>query len=168
MQKVLLAIDGITPSNKALHYAVELCKRIKADLNVLQIINPQNYIKYIQKLGKRVNQARKYMEDTLVVATFAEAGEHEMAMTLKEQTLKNMDQLLTESERDAVHYHLSLKAGPSDKEIVNYVNEHRDIILTIYDVQEGETDDEKVERKTGAVPMRISRQLSTPLVVVKG
>lgn len=167
MQKVLLAIDGIIPNKKAFHYAVELCKRMKADLNVLQIITPQSYTKYIQNLGKRINRARRYVEDTLVVAAFAEADEHEMAITLKEQALKNMDQLLTASERDAVHYQLSVKSGPSDKEIVNYVNDHRDIVLTIYDVPEKESDDQSLERKTRVIPRRISRQLSTPLVVVK-
>ena len=32
MQKVLLAIDGIHPDHKVFDYAVQLCKRIKAEL----------------------------------------------------------------------------------------------------------------------------------------
>ena len=38
MEKVLLAIDGIYPNRKILEYAVDLCKRIKAELNILQVI----------------------------------------------------------------------------------------------------------------------------------
>lgn len=167
MEKVLLAIDGITPNKKAVRYAVELCKRIKADLNVLQVISSRNYKKYMKNLGERVNRARSYVEGSMIAATFAEAGEHEMAKALKEQALSNINQFLPESERDAVHCHLSMKSGPLDKEIVHYVNEHRDIVLTIYDALEEDMGDTITERNTKVVPRRIRQQLSTPLVIVK-
>ena len=168
MQKVLLAIDGIKPNKKALYYAVGLCKRIKADLRVLQVISSRNYISYIKSWGKRVNHARKYVEDSMVAVTFAEAGEHQMALALKEEAQRNINQLLPESERDAVHCLLSMKSGSPDKEIVQYVNEHRDIVLTIYDTQEEKTDETVTDTKTKMVPRRMRRKLLTPLVVVKG
>ena len=168
MQRILLAIDGITPDKKALYYAVELCKRIKAELSVLEVISPRNYPRYIKNLGERVNQARRYVEDSMVAVTFAEAGDHEVAKALQEEAQKNISQLLPESERDAVHCRLSMKSGSPDKEIVRYVNDHRDIVLTIYDTPEGQSDETVRERKTGSVPRRIREQLLTPLIVVKG
>ena len=161
MEKILLAIDGITPNKKAVHYAVELCKRIKADLNILQIINSLN-------LGKRVNRMRRYVEASMVAATFAEAGEHGMAMDLREQALKNINKLLPESEKEEVHCHLSVRSGSPDKEIVNYVNDHRDIVLTIYNTSKEEMGDDDTEAKKRDVPNRIRQRLSTPLVVVRG
>lgn len=161
MEKILLAIDGITPNKKALHYAVELCKRIKAELNILQIINSLN-------LGKRVNRMRRYVEDSMVAATFAEAGEHGIAMDVREQALKNINQLLSESEKEAVHCNLSVKSGSPDKEIINYVNDHRDIVLTIYNTPKEEMGDTDAETRKRDVSRRIRQRLSTPLVVVKG
>ena len=161
MEKVLLAIEGITPNKKAVHYAAELCKRIKAELNILQIINSLN-------VGKRLNRLRRYMEDSMIAATFAEAGEHGMAKDLREQALKNINQLLPESEKEAVHCHWSMTSGSPDKEIVNYVNDHRDIILTIYDTSKEDMGDTDIETKTRDVPYRIRQRLSTPLVVVRG
>ncbi len=168
MQKILLAIDGITPDKKALYYAVELCKRIKAELSVLEIINPRNSLRYIKDWGERFNQARRYVEDSMVAVTFAEAGEHEMAKALQEEAEEKFSRLLPEPERDAVHCRLSMKSGIPDKEIVKYVNDHRDIVLTIYDTPGGETGATDGERRGKSVPRRIRRQLVTPLVVVKG
>lgn len=162
MEKVLLAVEGITPSKKAIRYAVELCKRIKADLNVLQVIGQ----KYMKHLGVRVNRARDFVEGSMIGATFAEAGEPEMAMALKQQALQDINQFLPEAERDAVHCRLSVRSGPSDREIVNYVNEHRDIVLTIYDAPTEEADDGPIENKRGFV-LRMGRRLSTPLIVVR-
>jgi nucleotide-binding universal stress UspA family protein len=161
MKKILLAIDGITPNKKTVHYAVELCKRIKAELNILQIINSLN-------LGERVNRVRRYMEDSMIAATFAEAGEHEMAKDLREQALKNINRLIPESEKEAVHCHLSVRSGNPDKEIVNYVNDHRDIVLTIYNTPKEEMADADNEKNRRDVPRLIRQRLSTPLVVVRG
>jgi hypothetical protein len=61
-----------------------------------------------------------------------------------------------------------MKSGSPDKEIVQYVNEHRDIVLTIYDTPGGETGETDEKRKRKSVPRRIRQQLLTPLVVVKG
>jgi nucleotide-binding universal stress UspA family protein len=161
MEKILLAIDGITPNKKTVHYAVELCKRIKAELNILQIINSLH-------LGERVKRVRRYVEGSMIAATFAEAGEHEMAKDLREQTLKKINRLLPESEKEAVHCHLSVRSGSPDKEIINYVNDHRDIVLTIYNTPKEEMGEDDTETKTRDVPRRIRQRLSTPLVVVRG
>ncbi|MDH3567158.1 MAG: universal stress protein, partial [Desulfobacteraceae bacterium] len=82
MEKVLLAIDGMTPDRKAFRYAVALCKRIRAELSIFQIIRPQYYREYKKKILKKGLFARTFVEGSMVAATFAEAGEHETALDM--------------------------------------------------------------------------------------
>ena len=102
MQKVLLAIDGISPDHKIFDYAVQLCKRIKAELSVFQVINPRKYNEYLKTIRKSAGFARKYFENTMVAATFAEAGEHETAKEIMSAALENINRLLPESEKAGV------------------------------------------------------------------
>jgi hypothetical protein len=102
----------------------------------------------------------------MVAATFAEAGEHETALDIMADASKEIRRLLQESEEAGVHCHFSMKSGNPEKEIVNYVNDHRDVVLTIYDVS-----DPDVSRTTGIsikknALTRIRKDLSVPLVTV--
>ena len=168
MEKVLLAISGITPSKKVFSYAVELCKRIRAELDILQIIRPKLCRQYLRKARERSHHAKRYIERTMTVAAFAEAGEHEMAKEMEAQALKNINGLLPESEMAGVPCHLTMKSGSPDKEVLNYMNEHRDIVLTIYDV----TKEEKRTPSPGSKKKRrfreIRENIPTPLVMMRG
>jgi len=166
MEKVLLAIDGISPDRKVFCHAVQLCMRIKAELNVLQIIRPGNYSEYLKKVRERANQARRYIEGSLLAATFAEAGEHETGKEMMAEALKNINQLLPEAEKAGIPCSLTMKAGNPSKEIINYVKEHRDVVLTIYDTPGEEGDESGVARKKKTAPREIKRALSIPLVII--
>jgi len=166
MEKVLLAIDGISPDRKVFCHAVQLCKRIKAELNVLQVIRPGNYSEYLKKVRGRTNQARRYIEGSLLAATFAEAGEHETGKELLAEALKNINQLLPESEKAGIPYSLTMKAGNPSKEIINYVKEHRNVVLTIYDTPGEEGDKPGVTKKKKTAPREITRALSIPVVII--
>ena len=165
MKKVLLAIDGITPDQKVFHYAIQLCKRIKAELNVFQVINPRNYGEYLKKIRKGANNARSYFESSMVAATFAEAGEHGAAEEIMSAALKNYNRLLPESEKEGVQCHFSIKSGSPEKEIINYVNAHRNIVVAIYDKAKSVKDEPKTTKKK-TTPGRISHKLAVPLVVI--
>jgi len=167
MKKVLLAIDGITPDQKVFHYAIQLCKRIKAELNVFQIINPRNYGEYLKKVRKGANHARGYIESSMVAATFAEAGEHETAKEIMSVALRNINLLLPESEKEGVQCHFTIKPGAPDKEIIDYVNAHRDVVLTIYDVPEKGRRATGVLEKETPVFRKIKEALLIPLVVMR-
>ena len=100
----------------------------------------------------------------MVAATFAEAGEHETALDIMAEASKEIKHLLSESEKLGVHCHFSIKSGDPEKEIVEYVNDHRDVILTIYDAFDvNGTVDISEKRSTLA---KIKRNLSVPLVTV--
>ena len=166
MKKVLLAIDGIVPDQKVFQYAIQLCKRIKAELNVFQIINPQNFSEYLKKVRKSAGTARSYFASVMMAATFAEAGEHETAKEIMAAALKNYNRLLPESEKEGVPCHFSMKSGSPDKEIIDYVNANRDIVVAIYDAARHENEGTKITQKKKTTPGRIRHKLAVPLVVI--
>jgi nucleotide-binding universal stress UspA family protein len=167
MEKVLLAIDGMTPDRKAFRYAVALCKRIRAELSIFQIIRPQVYREYKKRIRRKGLLARKFFEGSMVAATFAEAGEHETALDMMAEASKEIRRLLQESEEAGVHCHFSIKSGNPEQEIVNYVNDHRNVVLTIYDVSDPDvnrTANISIKKNTLA---KITKGLSVPLVMVQ-
>ncbi|MGD2029891.1 MAG: universal stress protein [Desulfobacterales bacterium] len=165
MKKVLLAIDGITPDSKTFRYAVELCKRMKAELKVFQIIRPQNYSKYLKEIRQKTDYARMFFQGSMVAAAFAEAGEHESAKEIMAQASEQIQRLMSESENQGVQCHFSMKQGSPEREIVDYVNLHRDVVLTIYNSSDEDVDTKSVSSKKKNAITSIKEKLSVPLVV---
>lgn len=164
MKKVLLTIDGITPDQRAFHYAVSLCKRIKAELSIFQVIRPRHYRKYLEKIRKNTLFAKKVVESSMVAAAFAESGEHETALDIMAEASKRIEHFLRESEKAGVHCRFSIKSGNPETEIVDYVNDHRDVILAIYDAFEGNETFTIPEKKSTMA--KIKKDLSVPLVTI--
>lgn len=166
MKKVLFAIDSITPDRKAFRYAIALCKRIGAELSIFHIVRPRYYREHAKKVRRSASLARKFMEGSMLAATFAEAGEHETAMDIMAEASKEIRRLLQESGESGVHCHFSIESEQPEKEIVNYVNNHRNVVLTIYDASDhdvNETASISIKRNT---LKRIKKDLSVPLVTV--
>jgi len=168
MKKVLLAIGGITPSKNVFSYAVELCERITAELDILQIIRPKHYREYLRRVREGSHRAKGYIERTMTAATFAEAGEHELAKEIEARALKNINTLLPESERTGVPCHLTMKSGNPGEEVLNYTKEHRDIVLTIYDLPKEEAGDLSPGSMKKRLLSEIRENLPTPLVMMRG
>lgn len=166
MKKVLLAIDGIDPDRNVFQYAVELCKRITAELNVFQIIRPRNYSKYLVKIRKKAGQARISFKGCMAAAAFAEAGEHESAKEIMKEVSEQTNLFLAESQKAGVHCHFSMKQGNPEKEIIDYVNHHRDVVLTIYDSSAEDVERTGILSKKKRVITNINKKLTVPLVVV--
>jgi nucleotide-binding universal stress UspA family protein len=167
MEKVLLAIGGVKPSQKVFEYAMRLCQRLKAELRVLQVVRSRQWgqrLKKVQRSGQRV---KLLLEESMVAATFAEAGEHETAKDIMAQARKNMDRLMPESQRAGIAYHLTMTSESPSKEIINYVNEHRGVVLTIYDAGLGENPGSDVSAEDTEVAKEIVQHLSTPVVLMQ-
>jgi nucleotide-binding universal stress UspA family protein len=166
MEKVLLAIDGITPDKKAFNYAVELCTRIKADLNVLHIVRSQNMNGLLEKAINRAKCAKLFFEGTMMATTFAEAGEHATADNLMNQALININKLLPESEKAGISCHLTMKSGNPNEEIVRFVRDHKDVVVAIYDPS-----DEKKQKTSDPRIKKLIRSITDavpiPLVMVQ-
>jgi nucleotide-binding universal stress UspA family protein len=167
MEKVLLAIDGMTPEQKAFRYALSLCKRIRAELSIFQIIRPQHYREYKKMIQNKAAVAKKFFEGSMMAATFAEAGEHEVALDIMNEATKEIRRLVQASKEAGVHCHFSVKTGNPEREIVNYVNDHRNVVLTIYDAADAAAEDvDRTSRKINAIA-NIKNRLSVPLITVQ-
>jgi hypothetical protein len=106
------------------------------------------------------------MEGSMVAATFAEAGEHETAMDIMAEASKEIRRLLQESGESGVHCHFTIESENPEKEIVNYVNNHRNVVLTIYDASDHDVNDAaNISIKKNAIK-KIRKDLSVPLVTV--
>ncbi len=167
MQKVLLAVDGIKPTEKAFRYAVELCQRLHADLRVVQVIRPGQYKEYLKKVRKGAHRAKRYIENFIMAATFASAREHDMAKEIMARARMNIKRLLPESERAGISCHLTMASGHPGKEIIRYVNEHRDVVLMIYDTAVEENSACGISAEEGDGPLEIKQHLPIPLVVMR-
>jgi nucleotide-binding universal stress UspA family protein len=167
MKKVLLAIGGVEPSHKVFEYAMRLCQRLKAELRVLQVVRSGQWGQRLRKVQRSGQRAKRFLEESMVAATFAEAGEHETAKDIMAQARKNMDRLMPESQRAGIAYHLTMTSESPSKEIINYVNEHRGVVLTIYDAGLGETPGSDVSAEDTEVAEEIVQHLSTPVVLMQ-
>jgi len=167
MEKVLLAIDGMTPDRKVFRYAVALCKRIQAELSIYQIIRPQVFQEYKKRIRKKGRLVRKFVEGSMVAATFAEAGEPDTALDIMGEATKEIRRLLQESENAGVQCDFSIQSGNPEKEIVNYVNDHRNVVLTIYDAADQGANQNDNMSETEHVLAKIKKNLSVPLVRIR-
>lgn len=167
MQKILLAIDGLKPSRSVFRYAVQLCQILKAELSVLQIITPKYYSACFKKIREKAQRAGQYLEGAMAAAAFAEAGEHETANAVMDEARKNLNMLLPETEKAGVPVHLTTRSGRSGKEIIHFVKKHRDVVLTIYDAAEEDSQKHANEKKRKTPAGKIGHKLPIPLVIVR-
>ena len=167
MEKILLAIDGIAPDIRIFSFTVALCMHMRAGLDVLQILGPRSCRKYLKKAKQGALNARSVFEDAMVAVTFAEAGLHDIAEQLKMQAFENIDRLIPKSEKEGIDYHLTLKSGNADEEIVRYVCDHRDVVLTIYDASGTKDERNGVSAKKRNAVRQVGQKLSTPLVIMR-
>jgi hypothetical protein len=133
MRKILLAINGIQPNRRVFSYTVQLCKRLKAELLVLQVVDTGGHGGRLGGIGRKARRAMKFLEDSMSAAAFAEAGEHETAHAMMVQARKQINDLLPETASAGIQCHFTMKAGAAEREIVRYARRHRDIVLTVYD-----------------------------------
>jgi hypothetical protein len=133
MKRILLAVDGMAPDRKALHYALTLCNPVRAGLDVLQIIRPFGRSGRFGKLKDGVRRARDAFEKAMVTAAFAEAGAPELAGTLEREALKRFNRILPARVDTSVDYHCVVTGEDPDSVLKRYVDEHRNIILAVYD-----------------------------------
>lgn len=167
MKKVLLAIDGIRPDQKAFQYAVELCQRLRTELNIFQIIRPALFRRYRDHFKEKGMMIRNLFEEAMVAATFAEANEHKLALKVMEKVSEKSRGLLQVSERAGVHCQFSLRSGNPGKEIVEYVKNHRDVVLAIYDADDAGLREIAGQSMKHRTLTRIKEGLPIPLVMVR-
>jgi hypothetical protein len=119
MQKILLAIDGVAPNERTFRYAVQLCRKINAELNVLQIIRQR------KKVACRRCAGSHYARDSCVV--------YEGSGIESSPAQKQIRRFLAESEDEGVRCRFIVKAGNPDQEIIKFIDTYWDVVIAVYD-----------------------------------
>ncbi len=101
--KVLLAIGGSEVNKDAFRYAVNLCRRVDASLDVLQI----------------VHQRSADVEESLRISLASHSRE--------------VNRLLREVSGNNVTVHISVTAGDVDQEVYSYVKDNREVVAVVFD-----------------------------------
>ena len=157
MKKILLAISGQSPHEEVLRYSLGLAQRLKARLEVLQVIGPSVESRW-RKVVNGVRGGRRLFEETMAASAFAEAGDPETARNITE-LMARAEQSLDTDLGPRVDYRVTLRQGEPEKEIVRFVEKNRDIVLAVYDAEVSETDD--------VFPEQLRKILAIPTVAIK-
>ncbi|MFW6237031.1 MAG: hypothetical protein ACOC3F_01445 [Desulfosudaceae bacterium] len=175
MGTVLLAVDGMLPDRRILAYAMDICRRIRAELNILHIIAPQPGRGRLEKWKQQMHRARGCLERSMMAAAVDETGEHDTARELLDEAAAHIKRLLAEEEEPLVPYRVKIRAGATDMVIEDYLKRHREVVLAIYDTAdhpEIPPDTAGPSQRLPVYPARrnikaeeLQKKLSVPLVV---
>jgi hypothetical protein len=133
MEKVLIAIEGMHPNRQLLCYAAGLCRRIKAELNVLHIIHPKAHAAARKNLQHQARKAQTMFEGSMMAAAFAETGEFDTAKSLADKARAKIKNILADADQTAVPCRVEISSGEAGPEITRFIDRHRGVILAIYD-----------------------------------
>lgn len=168
MKTVLFAVDHMTPDQKALNYALTLCRRMLARLDVLHIIqSPEIQARYLNTLKSKVRSARDAFENAMIKATYAEAGVRDPESVLKAAAYDEFKRMLPKDANAGIDYHCIVTGEATDTVIERYVHGHRNVVLTVFDPEPRlslSANNKNVDRTTGR---RVLPKLAIPLVRVK-
>ncbi len=162
MKQVLLAINGDIPTNSVFQYAVSLCTRISADLKILQFIGGRKLTQCLSSTKKKVRSIGHFLEDSFAGIAFAEHGEFYMADEILSGVSEPLKEMLTLND-SCVSFTVILSDGEPETDLSRYIEENRDIVLTIFDPS---VDTPVQPGLNLAIIDQIKQNLSVPLVVV--
>ncbi len=133
---VLLVIEGNDPDEAAFSYAMGLCKRMDAHMDIL-----------------------------LVVRKSDNSNNDEISPSLRESIQGRLAPLVRELELSAVQFSLIICRGDMREKLYDFAMRHKDIRMVVYDSPKAR-EESAVSRGWHRMIETISRRLSIPLVVV--
>jgi hypothetical protein len=163
MKQVLLAINGDTPTNTVFTYAIDLCARIQTELYILQFVDKKKWTKCLVSAQTRGRHLNRRMENSFAGVAFAEEGLFRMADEIMSGVSSPLKDLLALN-HGPVPVKVALSQGCPETDLSPYIEEHQNIILTIFDPSKNVTGR---SGKTREIIQQIKRNLCVPLVVVK-
>jgi hypothetical protein len=170
MKTVLFATDHIPPDPKALDYALALCKRLAARLEVLQILQSPADGTRSRRLHRTAKQGADRTMDTVRSdrpPAEDHATESNADVPFQFETVDQLQRLYSDHPSTHIDYRFEIAHGTAGAAIEQYVRSHRDIVLTVFDPRS--------ERYFAAAPGKTDRpvrkkampRLAVPLVLVK-
>jgi hypothetical protein len=164
MQKILFTVNRIRPQKNVLHYAVQLCIRMKCPLLILQIINPQKCKSLLSNTYKKIHRAQRFLESTLTAAAYAQAGADEWARQCLEEGRRELEELLFIPQEAGVPCTVDQACGPLVKRLPAFLKSHPEVVMTVLDGQEGVSDRSR-SSKIRLLQRKIPSQLGIPLII---
>jgi hypothetical protein len=133
---VLLVIEGAVPDQATFAYAVNLSKRTKGELDILQVIEKSNS-----------KNDYEYLSQAVAVGS------------------QNIVRLVRELEEAGVPFKVTIRLGDLNQKLFNYARRHKDVSMVILDSVHVRASSEERNGWAGLLE-NISRQLSVPLITV--
>ncbi|MGB6068440.1 MAG: hypothetical protein WBG50_26830 [Desulfomonilaceae bacterium] len=133
---VLLVIEGESPNPAPFAYALNLCKRTNAELDVLQVIE----------------QSR-------------EGEDYELLSHKMIEGSRNIVGLVRQLEEDDIPFKVTIRLGDASQKLFNYAKRHKDVAMVIFDSPRLRKETEKSQAWVKVLE-NISHQLSIPLITV--
>ncbi len=165
MKTILLAVDDKRLDAKAFEFALQLCRRLGAGLEILHIVRPIGE-SGLKKIANKIRRTSKAFEKAMVAATSAEAGMPETAKSICQKAMETVDRLMPPDTKAPVEYRPLVTQEGSGEVLSRYIGEHRNVVLTVYDssrATEGEA--KRSKGKRGRTPEALP-VLPTPVVLV--
>ncbi len=135
-QTVLLVIEGETPDEGTFNYAIKLCQRIEAEIDILQIIDRNDNSNDYDLLSRRMSLGSTHIVN-----------------------------LLQRLERENIPFKITIRIGDVNQKLFNYAKRHKDVAVVVLDSPRAKAAP-KSDRGWSGLAESLSRQLSIPLVTV--
>jgi hypothetical protein len=136
LQTVLLVIEGETPDEDTFNYAVRLCQRMEAEIDILQIIDRNDTSNDYDLLSRRMS-----LGSTRIVT------------------------LLQRLESENIPFKITIRIGDVNQKLFNYAKRHKDVAVVVLDSPKMKAAPRR-DRGWSGLAESLSRQLSIPLVTV--
>jgi hypothetical protein len=133
---VLLVIEGENPDPSAFSYAVNLCKRTSAELDILQVIQISAKGEDYELLSQKMANSSRHLVD-----------------------------LVRQLEQTAVPFKVTMRLGEPASKLVNYAKRHKEVAMVVLDSPKAREASAKNGAWARWVK-ELSRQLSIPLIAV--
>lgn len=163
MKKVLLAINGDIPTHSIYSYSVDLCRRMKAGLDIVQFLKENKLTDCISSTKKKVGSLGRFVEDSFAGVAFAEENLPQTGLNIAAGISPPLKYLILEDNPDVLNS-VTLSEGELETELSELVEDRKDIVLAIFDPS---TEKRRHEVKGSHKIKLLRKKLCVPLVVVK-
>jgi hypothetical protein len=163
MKTVLFATDHMPPDPEALDYALLLCRRMAARLEVLHILQSSSSAgsgQCRQRKGKIPARHKTISREGMPAG--AETGVPDTDRISGIQSVDRLKQWLPDRPTPPVVYHCEVAGGATGTIIERYVRNHGEIVLTVFDPCSDRHPADIRSKAKGEMP-----KLAIPLVLVK-
>ena len=133
---VLLVIEGKNPDEAAFHYALGVCKRTGAQMDILHLMGGSVEERELSDLAR-----------------------------LREKLSATLGPLLRQLESEGVPFRVTLRFGDVREKLYRYATRHTDVVMAVYDPITSR-EESTGSRGRQRMVEKISRRLSIPLVIV--